>query len=186
MDGDSSTRLLARARSGDSSALEALFARYVPALQRWASGRLPRWARDSRDTADLVQDAALQTLRHVPTFRPTRKGALQAYLRQAVMNLIRDDVRRAGRRPAAQTLRDVVSRDASPLDEAIDRDAALRYERGLQRLRLEERAAIVYRIERGYDYEQLATALGKPTAGAARVAVIRAIAKLAEEMRRDG
>ena len=58
---DSTLLLLERARAGDEGALNDLFARYGPALRRWASGRLPRWARDLADTPDLVQDTLLQT-----------------------------------------------------------------------------------------------------------------------------
>lgn len=53
---DSTLTLLTRARAGDAQALDDLFARYLPGLRKWASGRLPRWARDLIDTPDLVQD----------------------------------------------------------------------------------------------------------------------------------
>src|SRR5262245_47622251 len=39
-----SVELIRRVRGGDQQALDALFARYVPMLQRWATGRLPLWA----------------------------------------------------------------------------------------------------------------------------------------------
>jgi RNA polymerase sigma-70 factor (ECF subfamily) len=76
-------RLLERVREGDRAALDVLFARYVGPLRRWASGRLPRKARDVADTQDLVQETRLQTLRKIETFEPRHEGALQAYLRQA-------------------------------------------------------------------------------------------------------
>lgn len=183
---ESSTRLLDRAREGDADARNALFARYLPVLHRFARGRLPRWARDARDTADLVQDTLLQTLRHLDTFQPTRDGALQAYLRQAVMNRIRDEIKKARRRPTSPDSRsDTATSDASPLEEAIGREALDRYEAALARLRPEDREAIVGRVDLGYGYEELALALEKPTAGAARVFVTRALVKLAEEMQRD-
>ena len=47
------------------------------------------------------------------------------------------------------------------------------------------REAIVARIELQYGYEELALALGKPTANAARVALKRAVARLLEEMNRN-
>ena len=58
-DTESSLALLERARAGDRQALETLTARYLPRLRRWASGRLPRWARDLADTEDLVQETVL-------------------------------------------------------------------------------------------------------------------------------
>src|SRR5438093_1399655 len=47
-----SRNLLTLAKEGDERAREVLFERYGPALKRWASGRLPTWARDLVDTDD--------------------------------------------------------------------------------------------------------------------------------------
>src|SRR5690349_4039432 len=82
--------LLQRARLGDGDALNDLFARYLPSLRRWARGRLPRWTRDLRDTDDVVQETLVQTLKNIGDFQPRHEGALQAYLRQALMNRVRD------------------------------------------------------------------------------------------------
>ena len=97
--GSSSLHLFRRARRGDSSALDALFARHLPRLRRWAHGRLPKWARSVADTTDLVQDVLLQTFRRLANFEPRRDQALQAYLRMAIDNrsamkyVASDDVR---------------------------------------------------------------------------------------------
>ena len=183
---DSTIVLLARARAGDADALDRLFARHVKPLRRWISGRLPKWARDMADTDDLVQDALLQTFKRIEIFDPRGPGALQAYLRQAVFNRVRDELRRKGRRPESTDLDGLeLASDQSPLEEAIGSEAVDRYERALQRLRPEEREAIVARVELGYTYEELAEALGKPTPDAARKAAQRALLKLASEMK-DG
>ena len=71
----------------------------------------------------------------------------------------------------------------SPLEAAIGREEVARYEAALARLRPEDREAIVARIEMGYDYVELAEALGKPSPDAARKAVQRAVVRLAEELR---
>jgi RNA polymerase sigma-70 factor (ECF subfamily) len=135
IDPDSTFELLRRARDGDAEALDRLLRRHVPMLRRWASGRLPRWARDMADTQDLVQDATLQALKHLGTFQPQRDGALQAYLRQAVMNRIRDEIRRAHRRPAPTALDENVARHTrSPLNEDSEHGARVR-ERTMQGLR---------------------------------------------------
>src|SRR5690348_3307953 len=62
--------LLVRARGGDRMATEALLERALPALRRWAHGRLPAIARSNLDTNDLVQDAALNLLRRIELFEP--------------------------------------------------------------------------------------------------------------------
>ena len=182
---DSTFQLISRARNGDQQAIEQLFARHLKPLQRWASGRLPKWARDLADTDDLVQDALVQTFKRIEDFEPRRVGALQAYLRQAVLNRIRDELRRKARRPEAMDLEDLEDVSArSPLEQAIGHQAIEDYEDALGRLRPEEREAIIARVEIGYSYEELAEALGKPSAEAARKTARRALLRLAEEMNR--
>lgn len=184
MDPESSVELLRRVRDGDKDALEALLRRYVPALRRWARGRLPRWARDLAETEDLVHDTLIKSFRRLDTFEYRREGALQAYLRQAVLNRIRDECRRAGRRPAGTDLDEGTPDDhASPLEEAIGVEAVEQYERALDRLSDDDREAIIARIEMGFSYGELAVMQGRPTPDAARVAVGRALVRLAEAMR---
>lgn len=182
---DSTLTLLERARAGDRAAVDALFARCLPPLLRWSRGRLPRWARDLADTNDVVQDAVLQTFKHLETFEARGEGALQAYLRQAVMNRIRDHIRRVSRRPAPAEL-DSQHEDAdpSPLDQAVGRQAVERYEAALARLSDTDRELIVASVELGYTPEQLAEATGRASVDAARRAARRALVKLAEEMGR--
>lgn len=80
---------------------------------------------------------------------------------------------------------DHVDLGPSPVEEAIGRENLERYERALQRLDETDREAIVLRIELGYDYVELARALGKPTPDAARMAVSRAVGRLAREIARE-
>jgi RNA polymerase sigma factor (sigma-70 family) len=180
---DSTSELIERVRQGDEEALERLLARHLRPLRRWVSGRLPRWARDLADTDDLVQDTLLRTFRNIEDFEVRGVGALQAYLRQAVLNRVRDELRRKARRPVmihGDSL-DLTAAE-SPLEEAIGREAFERYKAALERLRPEEREAIIGRVEMDYSYTELAEALDKSTAEAARKAAKRALLRLAEEM----
>jgi RNA polymerase sigma-70 factor (ECF subfamily) len=182
---ESTLDLLQRARAGDQQALDALFARYVPLLRRWASGRLPRWARDLADTHDLVQEALLQTFKKIDTFDYRGEGALQAYLRQVLLNRIREELRKAARRPDGTGLgEEQVDPAPSPLESAIGQQALEKYERALEKLSAADREAVIARVEMGLSYEELAEAMGKPTADAARKAARRAVIRLAEEMSR--
>jgi RNA polymerase sigma factor (sigma-70 family) len=145
------------------------------------------WARSLTDTDDLVQDALVQTFKNIEAFESQRVGAFLAYLRKTVLNRIRDELRRKGRQPAATDLDDIDAlddRSRTPLEEAIGREALDRYERALERLRPDEREAIIARLEMGYSYEELAEALGKPTPDAARKVAQRALVRLAEEVNR--
>jgi RNA polymerase sigma-70 factor (ECF subfamily) len=182
---DSTRDLIDRARRGDQSAVELLFTRHLRPMQRWASGRLPQWARDLADTDDLVQDALLQTFKRLGEFEPRGSGALQAYLRQAVVNRLRDELRRKGRRPDETDIDDKsIAASGTPLEHAIGREALDHYEAALRRLKPDDRELIVARVEMEYTYEELAQALGKPSPEAARKAAQRALVRLAEEMKR--
>ena len=181
---ESSCVLLSRARAGDSTALDELCSRYIPRLRRWAHGRLPSWARGGAlDTHDLVQDTMAHVVLRLPTFEPRHDAAFQAYLRQALLNRIRDEIRRAQRHPPADPLdTSRPSSEPSPLEEAIGAEALDRYEAALQRLKPGDREAIIVRIEMGLPYADVAEALGKPSAAAAHMAVSRALVRLVEEM----
>jgi RNA polymerase sigma-70 factor (ECF subfamily) len=182
---ESTFTLLGRAKAGDRDALEQLFARHLPPLQRWARGRLPSWARQLADTDDLVQEALTQTFKRIDEFEPRNVGALQAYLRQAVVNRVRDELRRTARQPPAADIEalDLEGGD-SPLAQAIGREGLERYRNALERLKPVERELVIAKVEMGYSYSELADLLDKPTADAARKAAQRALVRLAEEMQR--
>jgi RNA polymerase sigma-70 factor (ECF subfamily) len=182
---ESTFELIERVRQGDNAALDRLLTRHAGPLRRWVSGRLPRWARDLADTQDLVQDTLLRSFKKIEGFEVRGPGALQAYLRQAVMNRLRDELRRTGHVPAKVNWDDVeLEAPGSPLEEAIGREAVDRYKAALTRLKPEEREAIIGRVEMQYSYSELAELLGRPTPEAARKAVQRALLRLAEEMNR--
>ncbi len=180
---ESTVELLARARAGDQAALDEVFARAIPLLKRWASGRLPRWAREMIDTDDLVQETVVNTLKHIDVFEYRVDSALQAYLRQAVMNRIRNEIRRASRHPAPAAL-DSAAPDAgsSPLEQLIGKQAVVAYKEAMAALEPDEREAIIGRVELGLSYAELAAAMGRPSADAARMAVGRALLKLARRL----
>jgi RNA polymerase sigma factor (sigma-70 family) len=180
---EASSELLRRAKTGDALAVDRLFTRQLPDLRRWSSRRLPQWARDVADTADLVQEALYHAFLRLDRLNARSQGALRAYLRQAVINLIRDEVRRARRKPPMETADDQVEgRQPSPLSEVIGQERMEVYVAALARLRPEEQHAVVARVECGYSYEQIALVLGKASPDAARMAVSRALVRLAREM----
>jgi RNA polymerase sigma-70 factor (ECF subfamily) len=181
---DATSDLLERARAGDQTALNQLFERHLPKLRRWASGRLPRWARDIADTTDLVQETILETLKQLDRFEHRGDGALQAYLRQGVINRVRNELRKLAIRGANLSL-DSGMRDpgTSPLEAAVAQQTLERYDAALQRLNPDEREAVVSRVEFGLSYREIADVLNKPSADAARMLVVRSLLKLAAEMK---
>jgi RNA polymerase sigma-70 factor (ECF subfamily) len=176
--------LLNRARDGDRGAVDLLVERCLPPLRRWAHGRLPQFARDRLDTNDLVQEAVRRVLNKLDRFDARHVGALQAYLRQAVRNQICDEIRRVRRRSVAVELTDIFEDEQpSALEVLIARENVELYEAAMKRLTSTDRELIVARFEMGHDFEAIAVATGRPTAAAARMAVTRAISRLADELR---
>jgi RNA polymerase sigma-70 factor (ECF subfamily) len=177
------TELLRRAKQGDRDALEALTARYLPRLQRWATGRLPLSARSLYDTTDLVQETLLRTLQGLSRIEVRGPGVFEAYVRQAVLNRISDQVRWARRRPAPESVPEAMpDRSPSPLENAIGTEVLDRYERALAQLSEEERRLVHLRIELDYRYDEIASITGKASRDAARMAVQRSLRRLAELM----
>jgi len=171
--------LVVRARSGDRLAMEALLERCLPPLKRWAHGRLPAAARGHLDTGDLVQEAALHVLGCLDRFEPRHVGAMQAYLRQSVINRIRDEIRRIGRNPHPDELpEDLASDRTTPLEAAIQTEAYERYRQALTKLTVKDREMIVARIEVQWTLPEIAQRFGLRTVDAARMAVSRAVKRL--------
>jgi RNA polymerase sigma-70 factor (ECF subfamily) len=184
-DPESSFALVVRARAGDRQALDALCARYLPRLQRWAHGRLPYGARGALDTHDLVQETLMQVVNHLGSFEPRHEGAFQAYVRRTLLNRIRDEARRVQRRGRNEPLASShPTPDPSPLELAIGQEALEGYEAAMERLRPEDREAIIARAELRLPYVEVAAMLGKPSISAAQMAVSRALVRLAREMSR--
>ena len=157
--------LLSQVRAGDEDAMNRLLARCLPSLLRWAHGRLPVNARDANETADVVQEAVISTLRQLGHFEARREGALQAYLRTAVARRIIDLIRRRQRQPEPTEVPDDLADDGtSPLDRAIGAENTARYEAALQRFSDVDREAIVCRPRDAVCINNnFAVALDKPT-----------------------
>ncbi|HVS01387.1 MAG TPA: sigma-70 family RNA polymerase sigma factor [Thermoanaerobaculia bacterium] len=180
----SSLTLFLRARAGDVAAVSQLFRRLLPDVRRWARGRLPRWARQRVDTDDVVQEAFVALQRRLPELQPRGREALSAYLRMSIQNRIRDEIRRAGRVEVGWDARAAEKGDprTSPADDAVRSEEEARYRAALRRLSPADQELVVGRLELDLTYEQLAMATQRPSADAARVAVRRAVLRLAGEI----
>ena len=180
-------QLVQRAKRGDRAALDELLARYIPRLQAWASGRLPMRARGLLDTGDLVQESLLRTIERLDHIEVRGPGGFEAYVRLAVLNRIKDEIRRTRRWSGPDGVEDTLpTSDPSPLELAIGADLVARYERALATLTEEDQRLLHLRIELDYDYDEIAEIAERPSRDAARVAVKRALQRLAAAMKTDG
>jgi RNA polymerase sigma factor (sigma-70 family) len=175
--------LVSRAQRGDPMALEGLMARYHPRLIRWASGRLPPYARSLGDTTDLVQETLLKVMERIGKDDVQGIDSFQAYVRRAIVNRINDQIRSARRRQGTGDLpEDVPDGSPSPIEQAIGADVLDRFERGIAALSEEDRHLVHLRIELDFGYSEIATITGRNTPDAARMAVQRALRKLVDIM----
>jgi RNA polymerase sigma factor (sigma-70 family) len=179
---ESTAVLLAQVRAGDDPARERLARRYLPILQTWASGRLPSRARSLGDTDDLVQVTLMRALDAVRDFHTAREGAFLSYLRSILLNALRDQLRRAAVRAADPVDETIVDRAPSVIEEVMGREVVERYEAGLAELPETQREAVMLRLEFGFSHQEIADAVGSPSANSARMLVSRGLVRLAEWM----
>ncbi|HRQ64895.1 MAG TPA: sigma-70 family RNA polymerase sigma factor [Xanthomonadaceae bacterium] len=179
----STASLIARVQDGQESAREDLFRRCLPLLRRFARGRLPQHRRDLAETDDLVQVTLLRALNNLGSFESRGQGAFFAYLRQIMLNAIREEIRRHGSRPHHTADLDTIPAAAdSVVAHAVGEQTLEAYERGLAQLGERQREAVVLRVEFDMSYPEIALELDCPSADAARMLVARGLQRLAELM----
>lgn len=179
-EGQESTRgLVERGRKGDVSAWETVFARITARLRSWTHRRMPRATRGQDQTRDVVQDAAMGVWRNVNKLDLRKPGDLEAYLREAVINRIRDRARRTQREPLLVSV-DPELKDGlpTPLNIALSGERWERYQAAFNALTVQQREAVVARVEMGCSWEQVGEAINSPSPAAARMLFNRAIERL--------
>lgn len=182
-DPESSVDLLLKAQAGDEEARNDLLGRYLPRLERWASGRLPLGVRTMLDTGDIVQEAVINALPRLNTLEVRTEKAFEAYLKRAIKNRIIDVYRRP-RRQKVEPGEDLPARGPDQVDLVIGAEALERYEHALDALTEQDRQIIVMHAELGFNNSEIATELDKST-DAARMALTRALKRLAVGMQRS-
>lgn len=181
---ESTATLLALVREGDQAAVQRLCALYLPILRSWARGRLPQSARDLAETDDMVQVTLMRALNAIEQFNPRHEGAFLAYLRRILLNNIRAEIRRVAHLPHRADALDpeLAGEQLSIIDAIAGEQLMERYEDALGQLPESQREAVMLRVEFGFSYPEIASALAIPTANAARMAVCRGLEKLAERL----
>jgi len=178
--------LVLDAVSGSSRAREALYTRFLPVLQQWARGRIPLRARELLDTDDLVQEAAIGSLRNLASLRRHGGNGFLGYLKAAVSNRIRDEIRKVGRHPDVVEVQfDLPDKRPDPLHQLMTGQDLARYEDALGRLDPSARELVIARLEFHMSYNEIAIHSGKSSPDAARMATRRAVRRLAELLADD-
>jgi RNA polymerase sigma factor (sigma-70 family) len=180
------SELLLHFQQGDESALDRLWAYYLPRLQRWTRARLgAAGGYDGVTAEDLVQEAFVKSLPRLRMFQPRGPESLFYYFRTILLNLIRDHARSRARRPLHD--HDVeldmrVCPGPSPLEEVLGRELRDLYEEALTLLPEHEQQLVVAVVEQHCTDQELATRFSKPSRDAARMARSRAMARLTQAL----
>jgi len=178
-------QLIAQARRGNGPAREVLAARFMEPLRRFAHGRLPPKARGMIDTNDLVQTAMIRAFTKLRSICPRQKGGFFAYLRQILMNQVRDEFRRNVNKPETTSLSESIPANSrSPLEDLLEKETLDSYRAALSKLSGRQREALALRVEYGFSYQEVSDEIGCTGANAARMVVSRALDSVAKTMRR--
>ncbi|WP_343600260.1 RNA polymerase sigma factor SigM [Mycobacterium sp.] len=145
----SDAELLAAHVAGDRYAFEELFHRHHRQLHRLA--RLT--SRNVEDAADALQDAMLSAHRGARSFR--QDAAVSSWLHRIVVNACLDRLRRTKSHPTAS-----LDDDYPVCDRTNQVETAIVVRRALQRLPVEQRAAVVAVDMHGYSVADTARLLG--------------------------
>ena len=183
---------LARARAGDNEALDGLFERFYPVVQRMVHQSLARDLRISRpwltarfSTGDVVQEVFRSVLRDLRAFGGTNEDAFVGYLTTVVRNRLVDAIRfheaerRDGRRSSLKTGTWGPSPSAAdPAQVVVGLEEMRRMHAALQQFSERERLLLRARIEGVESFKNLTDQLGYGSETATRRAYYSAMARL--------
>jgi len=162
--------LVARAKSGDLEALEALYRAFETPVYNLAL----RMLRSPEDAEDVLQETFLEVVRSIKQYRA--EGHLWGWIRQiaaskALMRIRRNQVR------ATEELHEEVHQaaGAGPAHSTIP--ARVDLERAFERLSATSRAVVWLHDVEGYTHEEIAEQMGK-TVSFSKSQLARAHARL--------
>jgi RNA polymerase sigma factor (sigma-70 family) len=127
----------------------------------------------------------MRTIKGLDRIEIDPSRGLFPYLRQAIRNRVIDEVRK-NVRPMAEVPETAKAEGPSPATDLIRSRELEALEAALANLSPQERAGIFMRLELRMGWSEIASELGSPTPDAARVAVGRAVRRLAELMKGSG
>jgi RNA polymerase sigma-70 factor, ECF subfamily len=172
------TSLLARARAGESEAIDELVRAYLGDVYAVTSRVLGERAL----AQDAAQDAMVNALRALDRFRGD--SSFRTWLLRIAVNSARTVARRRTRRRevSIEAVTDYAADSVDPATQAATNDEAGRAATLLARLPEKQRMAVSLRVQQGLSYHEIATIM-ECTAGAARVNYHLGVKRLRELMK---
>lgn len=188
--------LVQSARAGSRGALEKLFTRYLPRVERIVSLRLGWRLSQFSTVEDIAQEVLLKAFQGLERFEETSEGSFLNWLSRCVECEVVDQSRRQAAQKrgggkvarfgdlGSEVLLSSIFAGSSPTPsqvvQAKDTEAAL--EVALLALPRHHREAIVLRNLCGMEYEEIAKALGLGREDTARKACSRALKALEKQL----
>lgn len=187
--------LVARARQGDRTALDALLSRHLPGLRAYLRLHGGALVRAKESASDLAQSVCREVLEEIGTLRGEHESAFRSWLYTMALRKVldrkkyytahkRDSSReRPGEGPEADTgeardLLDAYGVLCTPSREAMAREEVARIERAFDQLPEEFREVITLARILGLSHQEIGKRLGK-SEDAVRQMLHRARARLA-------
>lgn len=179
------SEILSRARSGDPEAVAALYEKYARPAEHEARSGLGPLLRGRFETSDIVQSVFADMLGELTGFEDRGEPSFRHWLRIKVRNKLRTKARRMTERGGQLRERPIGDRTEwslaghdDPHAAASEREQVERASLLLGSLRPGQRAIIGLYIDQQLSWAAIAARLGLPSAGAARLRYVRAIAAL--------
>ena len=180
--GDSDSLLAARLSAGDDRALAEAIDRLGPAVY----GGAYRVLGDAAAAQDVVQDVFVELWSHPGRYDPAA-GPLRAYLvllaRHRAVDIVRSELRRVARQEHSYRLVPLQP-DPTPLDEAMESEAAAAVRAAVQRLPDGQRRIVELAYFDGLTCREAAKAAGIPE-GTAKSRLRLALVKLETMLDRE-
>jgi RNA polymerase sigma-70 factor, ECF subfamily len=187
--------LVDQASHGDQPAIDELLARHLAGLRAYVRLHLGPALRAREGASDVVQSVCREVLEHVDRFRYGGEAGFKHWLYATALRRILDkedfhtaqrrDVRREARVDASGASALLAAWSLpTPSSLAQAREELQRLERTFDRLSESHREVIVLSRLIGFSHQEIAERLGT-TEGAARVALHRALARLARLLEQD-
>ena len=180
--GDSDSLLAARLGAGDDRALAEAFDRLGPAVY----GGAYRVLGDAAAAQDVVQDVFVELWSHPGRYNPAA-GPLRAYLvllaRHRAVDVVRSELRRVARQEHSYRM-GPRQPDPTPLDEAMESEAAAAVRAAVRRLPDSQRRIVELAYFGGLTCREAAKAAGIPE-GTAKSRLRLALAKLETMLDRE-
>jgi RNA polymerase sigma-70 factor (ECF subfamily) len=191
--GDCTTLLLQQWHRGSRTALDELLRRNLPWLMRRVHRSLGERLRRKTETADIVQEAALDLLEYGPRFALSSEAQLRALLGRIAENVLRGqhDWFRARRRsvdrerrlaPASLDGLAAYCTADQPSEVAERRETGAWVQRAVELLAPRDRDALYLRHWHGLSFRELGERLGI-TEDSARMRFTRALRRLGDTLR---